>query len=491
MRKLPPAGLDISPIGSSGLIARMPHSELAPNRASTKEASVNTAQLHRPAPATAPATIPTPGAVTRRPSLLRRVGHLRHTSPGRLQLITALLVVLGLLVGGVAGLTARSAATGGQDLGERSQPLLVEAETIYSALADADATAAQAFLAGGLEPRALTERYDADLDRAAIALTSAARRAPAGGDTAKQIGALASGVSEYASLVATARANNRQGLPIGASYLSTASTLSRTQLLPQAQALFAVAKDDVDAGYDSARSTVWVSLLALMLIALLVGLLYAQRHLSRTTKRTFNVPLVAATVLTAFLAIGAAGVFTAQRQHLRAADANGSTPVTQLAEARILALKERGDEALTLAARSGKGPSETDFDATSARLSATDGPLAQAGAALDGAAGAAVRQAASRHTEYVAAHAAVRKLDDGGSYDEAVKLAIGPTTTATFTALTDQIGTALEATKTTFTDEISAAGRGLFLLTLLGPVLALVICALAVAGIRARLEEYR
>ena len=112
---------------------------------------MSTAQLDRAAP-----------AVVNAPSgVLDRVGQLRHTSPGRLQLVLAALLALGLLSGLVAGLTAASAASGTADLGNRAQPLLVEAETIYSALADADTTAAQAFLAGGLEPPALTRRYEA------------------------------------------------------------------------------------------------------------------------------------------------------------------------------------------------------------------------------------------------------------------------------------------------------------------------------------------
>jgi hypothetical protein len=445
---------------------------------------VNTAQLDRSAPAaTDPATAPA--------AVLRRVRHLRRTTPGRLQLIVVALVVLGSAAGVTAALAADSAATGTKDLGNRIQPLLLEAETIYTALADADATAAQAFLAGGLEPVVLTERYDADLDRASTALASAARRTPADGPTADAVAALAAGISEYAGLVATARANNRQGLPVGASYLSVASNLNRTGLQPQAQTLFRAAQDELGSGYADARSTVWLSLLTLILLALLVALVLAQRHLSRTTRRTFNIPLVAATVVTGILAVAAGGVFAGQRAHLGDADRSGSTPIALLAEVRILTLQQRSDEALTLAGRGGAGAYETDFAAVDRRLAGPSGLLAGAAADLDGIALNAVRAATSRHQEYVAAHMQVRKLDDGGQYSDAVKLAVGPTTTATFTALTDEVGRAVEAKKATFTHEITAAGRGLDLLTLLGPLLALVICALAVAGIRARLEEYR
>jgi len=422
---------------------------------------------------------------------LSRVAQLRHTSPGRLQLLLGVLVALGLLTGLLAGVTASSAASGTGDLGDRAQPLLVEAETIYSALADADTTAAQAFLAGGLEPAELTRRYENDLNRATTALTSAARRTPESGATADAVSALSAGVARYAGLVASARANNRQGLPVGASYLSTASTLNRETLQPQAQALFRTARDEVDNGYSAARSTVWVVLLTLVTVALVAALLYTQRHLSRTTRRTFNVPLVAATAVTAVLALGTVAVLARQHSHLRAAASDGSTPVALLAEARILALRERGDEALTLAARGGGGAYETDFDAVSARLSGPNGLLAAAGRAVDGPARAAVRDATAKHTAYLAAHAEVRKLDDAGDYERAVALAIGPETSTTFTGLTDDIGRALESRKSAFEREIGEAGRGLGLLTVLGPLLGLVICALAAIGIRARLEEYR
>jgi hypothetical protein len=436
---------------------------------------LSTAQLDRAAPA----------AADTRAGVLNRVGRLRHTSPGRLQLILAALVVLALLTGLVAGLTAASAASGTDDLRDRAQPLLVEAETIYSKLADADTTAAQAFLAGGLEPTALTDRYEDDLNQATTALTSAARRTPERGRSADAIRRLSADVTRYAGLVSSARANNRQGLPIGASYLAAASTLSRESLQPQAQALLQAARSEVDDGYRSARSSWWTALLVILLIVLLAALVRAQLHLSRTTRRTFNVPLVAATAVTAVLALAVGGMLIAQRAHLSNADTEGSRPVALLAEARIAALRERGDEALTLVARSGEGTPEPgkltleqDFAATTGRLNDL---LTDAG----------VQDAIPGHLAYVSAHRQVRKLDNGGDYDGAVALAIGTRTTQTFTGLTAAIGEALDNRKDVFSDEIGHAGRGLGPLTVLGPLLALIVCGLAVAGLRARLEEYR
>lgn len=430
-------------------------------------------------------------AVAARPGRLRRLRELRHHTPGRLQLIMSGLIALALTVGLTAGLTARATAAGTDDLGNRTQPLLIEAETIYTSLADADATAAQAFLAGGLEPRELTDQYDADLNQAAAALTSAARRTPGDGATADAIATLAAGMAEYAGLIATARANNRQGLPVGAAYLATASSLNRTSLQPQARNLQLAAQHALDDGYADARSVVWVSLLVLLLVAMLAALLATQRHLSRITRRTFNIPLVAATLVTAALALGAGAVLATQQAHLRAADTDGSTPIGLLAEARILTLQQRSDEALTLAGHGSADIYQQDFAAVDERLNRPDGLLARTAAAVHGEAREAVSGARASYLKYRAAHTAVRKLDDGGDYDGAVTLAIGEQTSTTFKAVKDGLGTALEDRKAAFDGEIHAAGRGLGVLLLLGPVLALLAGALAAAGIRARLQEYR
>ncbi|GLZ00654.1 hypothetical protein [Actinoplanes sp. NBRC 103695] len=420
-----------------------------------------------------------------------RVAQLRHTSPGRLQLMLAVLVALGLLTGLLAGVAASSAGSGTDDLGGRAQPLLTEAETIYSALADADTTAAQAFLGGGLEPATLTVRYENDLTRVTTALTSAARRTPEGGESADAVRELSTGVTRYAALVAAARANNRQGLPVGSAYLSQASALNREILQPQADRLLRIAQQEVDDAYSSARSTPWIAIYVILMILLFVMLAQAQVRLSRTTKRTFNIPLVAATGLTLVLALVSFGVLVAQRTHLDTAEEDGSTPVTLLSKARIFALRERGDEALALAARGNGEAYEQDFGTVSQRLTGQYGLLEVARASIDGDAEGHVREAMDAHVKYLDIHRAITGLDEQGDHDGAATLAVGPEATTTFDKITDGIGAALDDRMALFTKEIDAAGRGLGALTVLGPLLALMICALCWLGIRARLEEYR
>ena len=240
-----------------------------------------------------------------------------------------------------------------------------------------------------------------------------------------------------------------------------------------------IAQSEVAGGYRSASATASVGLFALLLLVLLAALLLSQRHLSRTTRRTFNLPLLAATALTVLLGLGSAVIVTSQGAHLDRAEQTGSTPAAQLAEARIEALRARGDEALTLAAHGSGGAYEQDFAAARTGLD-----RAMANPYVPG-------ETRTAYRSYLAAHEKVRELDDGADYDGAVRLAIGAPTTATFQAVTDGLRTALTARMASFTDQIGAAGRGLGLLTVLGPLLALIVCGLATAGIRARLEEYR
>ncbi|GIF03269.1 hypothetical protein [Actinoplanes siamensis] len=415
--------------------------------------------------------------------LLRRVSGLRHHSPGRLQLILAALLALGLLTGLVGGLTAHAASAGTAGLGDRAQPLLVEAETIYTALADADTTAAQAFLAGGLEPATLTERYNGDLARAGTALTRAARLVPDDSAAGRAVEGLSTGIAKYSALVATARATNRQGLPLGASYLSAASQLSRDTLQPQAEALFRIAAGEIDEGYDAARSSWWLILLLVLVVALGAALFWTQIYLSRTTHRTFNVPLVAATGLFALLVLATGTLFANQRARLESAARQGSAPVESLARMRILVLTERADEALTLAAR-GSADREADFDRATAAIDFDDARLSSVRRYVE--------QARTLHQSYLATHDEVRRLDaEGGDYDGAVALAVGDRATTTFNDLTGTLDQAITDRKTAFTGEIGDAGAGLDLLTVLAPLLALAACTLAAIGIRARLEEYR
>ena len=109
---------------------------------------------------------------------------------------------------------------------------------LYATLADADATAAATFLAGGLESPARRQRYLSDVRRASLQLTALSQRVQDSPQAARAIAAIAASLPVYSGLVETARANNRQGFPVGAAYLRDASDLMRGRILAAAGDLY-------------------------------------------------------------------------------------------------------------------------------------------------------------------------------------------------------------------------------------------------------------
>src|ERR1700685_2400775 len=105
---------------------------------------------------------PGPRAARRVPAGRVRAGRrASRTTPARLRLMLAILVFLSLGWGIVAALTANLHASAAASVVAVSVPLSLYAEQIYQGLSDAYATAANAFLAGGLEPTAARQRYNA------------------------------------------------------------------------------------------------------------------------------------------------------------------------------------------------------------------------------------------------------------------------------------------------------------------------------------------
>ena len=85
------------------------------------------------------------------------------TTPGRLRLVAGLLAVSVIVFGVIAATAAGDRRQAAHAVATQTEPLLVQADQLYSSLSDADATAATTFLTGGLEPIARRERYLRDL----------------------------------------------------------------------------------------------------------------------------------------------------------------------------------------------------------------------------------------------------------------------------------------------------------------------------------------
>jgi hypothetical protein len=431
------------------------------------------------------------------PGRLRRVRLNVSSTPARLRLLLAILVLLSLCWGALAAFTVQQYASASSGVVATSEPLSLDALRIYQRLSDANDAAATAFLTGGLEPVTVRQRYLADVSAAESGLEDATARSGAGnGVTAADLRTLAIDLPVYAGEIETARADNRLGLPLGAAYLREASALMRTALLPAAQRLYDAENSSL--GTTSAQATG----LPLIAVTLAVGLGLggviglASRWLRRRTNRVFNAGLVVAGVLVvvslAWLAIAYAG----GRSELLAAQARGSTPVAAVARVDIAAQQAHADESLTLIDNSGDDLYQQDYLSQERALGPGPGTLltAAATAAVGSPAAATVTSVVTNAKIWYLDHASLRALDDGGKHAAAVQSALGTgpgDAGRSFARLSADIASAMAEGQAAF-DSRARAGADAYAGLQAGVVIAGLLMAAGCAwGLRRRLAEYR
>ncbi|MCW2527851.1 MAG: hypothetical protein JWM76_2711 [Pseudonocardiales bacterium] len=176
-------------------------------------------------------------------------------TPGRLRVYGALAIGACHLCGVFAfgGATPKADALSGAR-SDAAQLLRIQAIRID--LVTADASLTNAFLVGGLEPPAERATYEESIATAAKTLAEAAG---AGGADAAALAKVNDTITAYTGLVESARANNRQGYPIGAAYLRTATSLLRNDALPGLEAISAAEQDRIDDSYaSSAYASYWL-----------------------------------------------------------------------------------------------------------------------------------------------------------------------------------------------------------------------------------------
>ncbi|MFJ2176018.1 hypothetical protein ACIQVO_18575 [Streptomyces sp. NPDC101062] len=452
---------------------------------------------HAPALPPAPPGEPEPPA--RRAAWWETTDRLRAaatTEPGRLRIIGAALALLVVAFGAVTAWEVADRHSAAGDVVSRSQPLSADAANIYRSLADADTAAASGFLAGAQEPATVQKRYREDIATASGLLIRAATHTDSDSESGRQIRTLNEGLPRYTGLVERARANNRQGLPLGGAYLRYANEQMTKELLPAAEKLYAAETDRLARDNDAARLWPFVSL-AIGVVALGV-LVWAQRRNYRRTNRVFNHGLLAATagatVLLLWLAVGQ----TVARSELDSAQKQGQESLKVLNDARINSLKARANENLTLVARGavltadGKHDKyETDFATGMDKLSTALGEAKKL--ADNSAGGRPVDEAISAVAQWRERHRSVSETDRSGDYGTAVSKVIGTggSTGQSFDRVDKALGAAVEQEQKEFKRSASDGRGALSGLAVGAGVLALVAAVGAILGVGRRLSEYR
>jgi hypothetical protein len=431
------------------------------------------------------------------PRRSRRVRLNVSTTPGRLRLLLAILVLLSLGWGALAAFAVQQYASAASGVVDTREPLSLDALQIYQRLSDANDAAATAFLTGGLEPFTVRQRYLADISAAERALEDATARGGEGnGVTSADLRTLAIDLPVYTGEIETARADNRLGLPLGAAYLREASALMRAALLPAAQRL-----DDAEnssQGTTSAQATGAPLIAVTLAVGLgLGGVLYlASRWLRRRTNRVLNAGLVVAGAVVVVSLAWLAIAYSGGRSDLLAAQARGSTPVAALARVDIAAQQAHADESLTLIDNSGDDVYQQDYLAEERALGPGPGTLltAAATAAAGGPAASAVTSVVRDAKMWSVDHASLRALDDSGKHAAAVQSALGSGSGEAgrwFTLLSADLNTAMAESQAAF-DSPARAGAGAYAGLEAGVVIAaLVIAAGCAWGLGRRIAEYR
>ena len=310
---------------------------------------------------------------------------------------------------------------------------LTRIHAITSSLFQADAIATNAFLVGGLEPAEQRMAYDAALDEVSRLIVDAAEAQPA--DKAA-LAVLNDQVLAYAEQMQQARANNRQGLPVGAQYLREASASLRSDTVPVLDAL-------LDANEQRANSSLtghhWY-LVALPGLALLALFGWFNQELAALFRRRINLGLAAAGAIVGVVTIAATLVVWSLASGAAELREGSFAEAAAVAAARTAANDAKSNESLRLISR-GSGAQYED-----------------AWGEADGIVTANIAGHPALVTlwsAYQDGHAEIIATEESGDWEEAVSLAVSTedgSTTASFIAFDDEasavVGLASKAVST-------------------------------------------
>lgn len=417
-----------------------------------------------------PISLPRGRVYARVAPVVKRLREQVTTTPGKLLLVSTLVIAGALCFGIVATVAEQSRAQAAQAARAQTEPLLVQAATLYTRLSDANATVTTTFLKGGLEPPGQRAHYLQDLRQASGALATLTRETAASSGARAAVETITEQLPNYSGLVEAARANNRQGFPVGAAYLRAASNLLTGTILPKADRLYATEAKRLSSDYRSGTASASLVVLVVSVMAALGLLVLSQVYLARTSRRILNVPMVIATGLLTAVSIWSIVGLIGEQNALGRAQRDGSDSVEVLSATRVLVSRAQSDQSLILVSRGSDEIDPIDLRHVEGILAPPSGLIGEADA-LGRRAGASA--AASRLS------------------DEFELFKSSPSSASGAARLTSDLQSRLQTAQSRFTNAATDATSSLAGLWLAIPLLTAVAAALALVGLRQRLGEYR
>ena len=483
----------------------------------------------------------TPPVASREPRRWRPGGRFRRlglqTTPGRIRALAAVTV---LAIGGffiVASIAVGNARDGLRVIGHDAGPQVLATGDLYFALGDMDSQVASILLTGresspGARQQAL-RRYGQDRAIANRAALQAAELSAGDPTDQAAVRSILDGLGQYERLASRAmvldeQANHPAGPPpadVIAVYRQ-ATDLMTLELLPPAYNLTLEGGATVREAYAAKRSAVlsgriWVALAGLAVITALAAL---QVFVAAHFRRRLNPALAVATLGLIFLTVSAVRLLSGEAAHLQAAKTSGFDSILTMSQARAIGNSLHADQSRFLL-----DPGRADayslayLDKSQTVLYVASGNLSEYYTALSAAMkayranpravgflgfygdearahpGPAVTAALSRFQQFQADDQRIRQLARAGHDRQAVMLLTGRTTGSPgydFDQYDQAVVSLIGQHRAAFDQAIRAGDRELGRSVLgnwaaLLPLAALGAAVLVVAGVWARLAEYR
>jgi hypothetical protein len=418
------------------------------------------------------------------------------TTPGRILSIGIVLAFLGGLCAFATSTTINQRQQVLTTVLNHTEPLAFAAGRLYTTLSVADAAAATAFIAQA-EPRAVRERYEQAITDAAVAVTRAAGglseetscSPPAASTCLQLMGQINAELALYTGLIEIARTNSRAGNPVGSSYLSEASALMQTKILPDAQRLYQATSARVDS--ETTASTQIPAPVILVVAATAIFGAFSHRWLARRTRRRINPGLVvgALAILVMVMWVGTAlAISTSASRSAKDTAAESLKTITNMS---ISAQQARADETLSLIRR---GDEEVRKQSFYQRIDTMHQQLDEYLARGDAVDKSDLQGANELLARWRGANDRINSYISVGNYQAATQVALGngeDDSTPAFDKLDRALGKTMEQSRNQLRDDVLNARRGLSGATVGAVVLSLGAAIAVALGLWPRLNEYR